>query len=376
MRALDPFGYFFDHASAIAGHGGESSSPDPRYCFHTHYEAVRSGPAQFRLALGGVRASTGELTARVHAYRPGGLSDVLLVAGSRLDFAGRSNEDLSLEVRFRAVRDVHYALYGYFSEPSDLAVASVAVMLEELDEEGGGAPFEENIAVSALAAGAVGTSASQASALVFGRTASLEVPVSQDCTLRQLRSREFDVAARGHSDDGDVLRLWSEIACRQALTAYGAALPGLRGLVVGGTSRLLSAFSEQHSMALHASDWHPEHGLDALAADGYVDFLLSFLDIAAIHGPEARYDTLVGILSRLLVGGLGMVCFRYAPDAALPSTAAAREVRELTRNEIGQWVLRLIGAGFSAAPLAFAPVAELACDEAGHAAIVLVLRRL
>jgi hypothetical protein len=48
----------------------------------------------------------------------------------------------------------------------------------------------------------------------------------------------------------------------------------------------------------------------------------------------------------------------------------------LTRNEIGQWVLRLIGAGFSAAPLAFAPVAELARDEAGRAAIVLVFRRL
>lgn len=376
MRTLDPFGYFFDHASAIAGLGGDKSSPDPRYCFHTHYEEVRPGPALFRLALEGVRASVGELTVRVHAYRPEGGGDAVLVAGSKLDFADRSGEDLTLSVRFRAVRDVHYAFYGYFTEAADLTVASVAVTLEELEEAGGGQVFEEDVATSALAARAVGASASQSSALVFGHTASLEVPVSQDCTLRQLRSREFDAGPGVEPTGDDTLRLWSEIVCRQALIAYGAALPTMRGLVIGGNSPLLTAFCEDRGMVLGVTDWRPEQGPDVLAADGYFDFLVSLLDIAAIDGSEARYETLVALLSRLLVGGLGLVCLRYLPDAAILSTTTMGEASGITRNEIGQWVLRLIGAGFSAAPLAFAPLAELVRDEAGRTAIVLVLRRL
>lgn len=376
MRAVDPFGYFFNHASAFTGLGGEASSPDPRYCFHTHYEEVRQGPALFRLTLCGVRATAGELTLRVHAYRPGGLSDILLVAGARLELADKRDGDLAIEVRFRAVRDVHYAFYGFFSEPSDLAVTSVAVTLEELDDDGAGKPFEEDVATSVLAAGAIGASASQSSALVLGRAANLEVPVSQDCTLRQLRSPEFAASVGGLPAGHDLLQLWSEIACRQALTAYGAELPATRGLLVGGPGTLLSAHCKDRGISLHVSDWKQEQGLDALAQEGHVDLLVSFLDLAAISDAKTRFEVLAGLVSRLFVGGLGLICFRYVPDAAAPSSSTTHEAEGLTRNEIGQWVFRLIGAGFSAAPLAFAPAAALARDERGRAAIVLLLRRL
>jgi len=59
MRDIDPFAYYFNHSSAIPGLGGDSLSPDPRYCFHTDYIDVRPGPARYELLLRRVRASRG-----------------------------------------------------------------------------------------------------------------------------------------------------------------------------------------------------------------------------------------------------------------------------------------------------------------------------
>jgi hypothetical protein len=376
MRTLDPFAFFFDHASAIPGYGGNGTSPDLRYCFHTHYVSVRPGPAQFYLRLEGPKANFGELTLRVHGFGSDGSRDAVLVAGSRLNFDGGPTDDIELAVRFRAVRDVNYAFYGYFSEPSDLSVSGLAVDLAELEEEGDGSQsFEEDVATSALAANAVGSSASQSSALVLGRAAGLKVPVSQDCTIDQLRSRDFaEVSAL--QPETPPLRLWSEVVCRQVLMAYGGAVPGTRGLIIGGSSPLLAAFYEEHEMALHTSEWHPEDGLDALAPDGHVDVLISWLDMADLGDPKMRFEIFAEMLSRVLIGGLALICLRYDPETVLLSSTTASKAQRFRRNEIGQWVLRLIGSGFSAAPLAFAPLDELARDEAGRAAIVLVLRRL
>lgn len=377
LREIDPFDYFVDHASAIAGQGGQMLSPDPRYCFHTHYYPVRPGPAVYHLKLSGVRSTMGELAAHVHAHRADGTSDVLFVAGTRMEIGPHKGEEISLSVRFRAVRDVHYAFYGFFTEASDLMASDLRITLEELeDEDLERDPLLEDVPTSPLADRALGSSASQASALVLGRPASLDVPVSQDCTERQLRMREFQAEAYDRMPIGEATRLWSEIVCRQALVVYSAAHAGVKGLELGGGSALLAAFCDDRGMSLRSSDWRVEQGLDVLAEEGHFDFLVSSIDLAAVDEAGARYAALVTILSRLLVGGLGLVCIRYVPDTALPSSTTMSAAPQLTRNEIGQWVLRLIGSGFSAAPLAFAAHEELALDESGRATIVLVLRRL
>jgi hypothetical protein len=45
------------------------------------------------------------------------------------------------------------------------------------------------------------------------------------------------------------------------------------------------------------------------------------------------------------------------------------------RNEIKKWVFRLIGMGYSVAPLAFAEAQDLAIDDSGKAAFCLIVRR-
>jgi hypothetical protein len=146
--------------------------------------------------------------------------------------------------------------------------------------------------------------------------------------------------------------------------------------MIGGCSSLLSGFCEERDIALQVSDWHPKDGLHALAPDGHVDVLVSWLELADLDDPKLRFEIFAGVLSRILIGGLGLICLRYEPDTALLSSTTASKEQRFGRNEISQWVLRLIGSGFSAAPLAFAPLDELARDPAGRAAIVLVLRRL
>ncbi len=319
----------------------------------------------------------GLLTVRIHGFRVDGTSEVLLVAGGQLEIDRHQNEDVTFDVRFRAYRDVLYACYGFFSEPSDLAVNDLKIVIEELDDDQkGNDPLEEDVASSVLASLAIGASASQSSALVHAGPATLDVPVIQDCTLPQLRSRKF-LAEGGRGLTGsDALQKWSEIACRQALIAYGASHQAVHGLMIGGSNPFVSAFCAERGMVLRQSDWSIGDDFEELRQNGHVDFLISWLDFAAIESAGERYRVLVSLLSRLMIGGLCVICFRYVPDSVTPSSSMASASKELTRNEIGQWLMRLIGAGFSTAPIAFGSTAELVRDDAGRTAIVLVLRRL
>jgi hypothetical protein len=81
-------------------------------------------------------------------------------------------------------------------------------------------------------------------------------------------------------------------------------------------------------------------------------------------------------LARLKIGGLAVLGLRYRPDSDLVSSSTASDAQVLTRNEIAQWTLRLIGSGYSVAPLAFAPVSDLVIDERGLAGFVMIVQRL
>lgn len=377
MREVDPFGYWESHSSAIAGLGGIERSPDPRYLFHTQYHAIRAGRARFTTRLSGVRASFGELSVRVHAWKPEGTSDVILVAGGRLLLSSEAGEEITLPVHFAAQKDVLYALYGYLSEDSDVVARALHVSIDEPEDTSELLPEPPR---SVLAMPRRGNEARAAAALLHYGRPDTESPVSQSCTVDQVAALGLPMTGlfgRERAEDSDTaIAQWSEALSITALTSYGATDAGLEGLVVG-----VFAADPIKQLARSTSLTHVAAGPPpSRASSDFYDFMLMPDGPAA--GPDAasdvreRWATVDDWLARLKIGGLAMLGLRYRPESDLISSSAAADTPCLSRNEIGQWSLRLIGRGYSVAPLAFAPVADLVVDSRGLARFLLIVQRL
>ncbi len=376
MREIDPFDYWASHSSAIAGLGGIERSPDPRYLFHTRYHAVRAGRARFVVRLSEVRASYGELSIRVHAWKPDSASDVSLVSGARILLHGESDAEVTLPVEFAAQKHVVYALYGYLSEDSDVTAQALQVAIDEPAASDDLLPEPPR---SVLAASRGTVDARPANALLHHGRVDTDHPVSQSCTVEQavalgLLTTGFPGRYRARDADTAIAR-WSETLCLKALTAYGATDAGLEGLVVGPF-----AAEPLRDLARRASLTRLDGGPPPPQASGdFFDFVL-IPDEQAV-APDAtsaageRWATIEGWLTRLKIGGLAVVGLRYRPDGDLASDVAAAGAPALSRNEIGQWSLRLIGSGYSVAPIAFAPAAELVVDDRGRTGFVLIVQR-
>lgn len=350
MRQIDPFSYFVEYASQLSGFGGGQPSPDPQYCFHTRYETVRPGRAIYSLKLIGAQSSQGELTVRVHAFRPDSGYPPSLAAGNRIDLEVDGRQDLEVYLPFQAIKGVDYALYGYFSEPTNLSVEKVEILLDEpADEEA----VEIEAPRSLLAQPSGAPESGPATGLIHYDAVLRDRPVSQDCTWRQLQ---------GQGATDEQLLEWREAVCLAALPCYGVDIAGLDGWALGPIHGATVEYLAQQRFALSLRDAVPDESLQEFA-----DFLL--WPHAVGGGPDGamRWDDLYGWLSRLKVGGLGVVCISYDANT-LVSVGYAR-------NEIKKWVFRLIGMGYSVAPLAFAEAQDLAIDDSGKAAFCLIVRR-
>ena len=376
MRDVNPFDYWEGHASAIEGLGGAERSPDPRYLFHTRYHTVRAGHARFLLKLDRVRATVGELAIRVHAWKPENDSNISLVSGARMLLDGVEEQaDVTLPVRFAAQKGVLYALYGYLSEDSDIVAQTLQVAIDETDDGGELLPEPPR---SVLASAREADEARPANALLHYGRIDIEHPVSQSCTVEQIAALGLSTTGffgRERAEDNDAaIAQWSERLCLNALNTYGFSEVGLEGLTVGPVS---AEFTRQLDRS--ASMTHCERGPPPRAGDVFFDLLLmpAGFETAMVGPSDAgdRWEAISDWLGCLKIGGLALIGLRYRADGDLVSSSAVTDAQTLSRNEIGQWSLRLIGGGYSVAPLAFAPVSEVAVDHRGLAGFLLIVQR-
>ncbi|KUR80715.1 hypothetical protein [Novosphingobium sp. FSW06-99] len=361
MREVDPFAYYAHHASAIGGFGGGELSPNPLYCLHTYYMDMQAGPAKFEVQMHNVRASFGELMLCVHAQRRDSDENASLVAGSRVDVVTDKPSDLHATIAFFALRNVQYALYGYFDQGSDMRADGVKVVLHESDGEAGDYIEPPR---SILASQQMKREVRPANALIHVVPPRLTAPVSQDFTRIQQR----ELKASGHGESADE---WAEALALNALKAFGVTVPALEGVVVGPCSQqFCTALTDARFSIVEVPAEPvppPDFGL-------FGDFMVWPQGLGEIDDAAQRWETVKGWFARLKIGGLGMITCRYRPNE-IPS-ASNTAARNINQNEIGRWALRLIGDGYSVAPLAFSAADDLVLDADGLARFALIAKRI
>lgn len=342
MRQLEPFSYFANHASAIAGFGGAEPPPDPRYFFHTHYEAVPPGRAVYRLTIKGARASRGELTLRVHAFKPGASGDISLAGGGRIVFDEMRPDaaTVSLPIRFSAAPDTQYALYGFFSDPTDLVADAIDIAIEELGvrDESGSVPT----GLSSAGERAVGFG--DINKLCTDRAPSILHPVSQPFTQEQIEPEPFDALWPSIPPfPQDPVTRWTMVVQLQALAGAGMLAPGMRGFVLDAPHPALAETLRAKGCAVTEGLVDaPEAPIDHDAGAEH-DFVLGYQSEVQAGATEAYLAFPERLIAQTRTGGLAIAMLVVTPD----------QPPDMVRNAIQQAALRLIGRGHDVAQLCF-----------------------
>jgi hypothetical protein len=347
-RLVEPFTYFREHASAIAGLGGRSRSPNPNYCFHTNYFEYRSGVVVFHVFVQHARASHGEMEIRVHGYRPDNPDlGIKLVTGTRVTLTDINQDTLAIQLRIAAIPGVHYALFAHYTEPSDLRASAIDIEAEESGGEGGeDEDYNEGPAPDTTLNV---VRPELASSLVARRQATLSMPGSQACTRAQLESEMFANCWPQIGSGETVIERWRQIYALEMLRHLGF-------LSGGGSVLLLGAAPASFEDVLHAQDClvalrSSEEVADpalVLTSAGYFDIVIC-LDVSRYcKSREDVADFIKMALRRLMRGGTAVFIFDYANVSSPEDDPAV-----LRREHIEQIALRLIGHGSTLVQLAF-----------------------
>lgn len=352
-RKVEPFVYFPTHASAISGLGGRDPSPDPNYCFHSHYHEYRPGVLLVHIRLAGARAKMGELAVRVHGYRPDHPEEgVVLVNGMRQPLDDLQGDDLDITLRIVAVPKVHYAVYGYFSEPSDLQAENVAIEAEEIG--GGDVEFDVKGEVPHTALNMEKLISS--AALVSAEPAQLRYPVSQCCTLAQLESTEFlDAYPKIPMDGGNMpgmIARWRQIYSLRVLESYGVLEAGARGLALGALpDGMAAALRRRDCIVAHAFTGENAQKESIAESIGFFDFIVGTdcSEIIPLHG---NVQSLINtVIKKLNIGGIAILIMNYCRDDECETSPPDRNV--INRGTLEKMALNLIGRGHQVCQLNF-----------------------
>jgi hypothetical protein len=350
-RIIEPFVYFPNHASAIPGLGGAHRSPDPNYCFHTHYFSYLPGTVLVHITFRKARATTGELSIRIHGYRPDNQQlGIKLIAADRMQTEALKGEDHTVVVRFASIPGVHYAVYGYFSAPSDLLADGIDLIAEEQ----GGDDLENYQEAHAPPTMLNTAELTGVNALVSTAAPDLLFPNSQPCTSQQLQSAEYHEAWPALDMEPDLVERWRGIFALQALHVYGFLQRGARALLIGPIPPEFIAILREHGCAIHRVD---ETGTTAQAEGELLPSHLGHFDIVlCLQGSQmaGKWESSAQFLDhatrRLMTGGMAAIIVDYI-HAVPPEGHAAPQAHK--RADMERLALRLISHGYRVAQFKF-----------------------
>jgi hypothetical protein len=380
VRLIEPFSYFPDHSSAILGLGGPNTGPDPNYCFHTHYHAYQPGLVILKVVLAGVQVSYGELAIRVHAHKPDSNLNISVVASARMPLDGLQSEKLEIALRISAIPGVLYALYGYFSEPSDLSATNLEIIAEEMIDG-----RENFVSAETRATPFDGGRFDFPNRLIADHPPSFRFPVSQPCTTGQIESIEFtENWSEFATNDSNTIARWSITFPLQVLKCYDFLHLGASGLLVDSRPTMIASFLADRGCAVrmlnsnedgnsfsdgklplpssslgteHGSSVdYPMYGLKEIG-DGpeQFDFSISLGTINMLNSEVSMTGFVNAVIKHVLRRGIAIFMFDYATDAlqrdALTRASGKRFLPN--RDDIEKIAMRVIGHGCEVAQLSF-----------------------
>lgn len=364
LRHMAPFAYFPEQSSAFTGLGGQRPAPDPRYCFHTAYEAFNPGLLSFELRLLNVRASCGELTVRVHAFRPNSGLDVSLVASAQYKFEALNGETVEIPLRVAVIPDVCYAVYGYLSEPSDLSISGVTIAAQELGGDDHG-----NFAAAEPGRSRFGAHALVPSPQLIGaQSPQFSEVSSQPMTDPQLEEPDFHRWRALLPREADVTEAmqWSAAYALEVLEKLGFSKPGSRGVLVGNAALVVPQLSMagcQLTCIGKREDFYPT-GTNCEWIDANLDEVpnrIPHCDFAISFGHAQQAETYPewlecynAVMRCLLRDGIGVFMFNYWPDSWGDKSLGAPFIPN--ENHIARIALHAIGHGSKITQMQMCPI--------------------
>ncbi len=342
LRVLEPFGFWPKYSSALQGYGGDDSSPDPYYCFHTPYSEFTPGSLLFRAKLMGARATCGELALRVHGWRADGSMDAVLVGGMRIPL-DEMDGDPEFTVRVASLPGVLYAFFARYTEPSDLRIDDLILTVEELADEDTDTYATQDLPATAFHASAL----RQPSHLTLLHEPSLRAPLSQPLTQPQLADSNFwRNAPQEVCNIADSRDRWRIAYVWQALIGYGVAAAGANG-------HIRAAFDNPLATLLQRTGALVIEEASGATAVKY-DFLAQIYHLAPVSDSAALIQHILTSMTSLLRGGIGVFVF----DANLgglpvPLAPISQDPYVPSEQDIHRIALKIIGHGSDIAQIAW-----------------------
>jgi len=295
--------------------------------------------------------------------------DVSLVAGSRTPLEDLDGSDLEIVVRVAAVPDVQYALFGYFSEPSDLRASGLSIVAEEL----GGESPEDFISSDTARSFFEATSVDMPNRLMADGEPNFIRPVSQALTTGQIGSAEYAASWLEIPEvDGIPAWRWRQAFALQSLETYGVLRNGANGLLIRNGQLPVASIIAAHGCSLaeieiaDATYSEADGGVgnpgfshlgpeDIATLRGQFDFVVALSSSHWFVDKPAFVNFVASVVRQVLRGGIAVILFDHVAIADHPDdVGTSRDGFVPQRGDIEQLAVRIISHGSDVAQLSFA----------------------
>lgn len=348
-RSLDPFEFHGHPASAIAGLGGGAPLPDPSYGFHTSYVGVARGHAHFLVKFTNLRARRGSLVLRVHMLPDEPDATARMVTSHRVQLSWLAHHGGETRLRFEAFRGARYALMGVIPDQLDASADDLTITLDRPADETAPLPGADADEARATAFASETIKAVSAPLIVSVEAPSFAHPVSQPCTVRQLRETAFRNRCRALSDmPDDPAACWEIAYAVQVMERYGVLRPGSRG--IGFATRNPAVERAVTSMGAtighFPSNEDGQNDLTELTDDLFAfDFLYSIRAVDELDDRGAAIRFIERAMECLRPGGLAVHVVGHRAESTSP------QYTTFDRNGLERIAFALVSRGHQAARL-------------------------
>lgn len=274
--SLDPFAFWPDAKSRIAGLGGDAAATQPDAVFHTCYNSFDPGPLTVDLVFAQLTATRGRMLLHTMALPDDG-TPAKVQSTTVVDLA----ELATMGGRHRLpviVKNNH--AYSFMARilDNDTDAAATALILQ-INQHADGPAFARKLAAAKVA---LFGPREDATGLVVDVPATLAEPRSQMCTAAQFHEPDYDRwMTLMHREKHRHRKQWEYVWICRVLETMGCLGEGVRGLGFGCGIEPLPAVFAAHGAFVTATDL----GAEDRRAKRWQETAQHLLSVEALNDP-------------------------------------------------------------------------------------------